>query len=519
MDPSTAISGMTPGSELEERVEPLPAEPSPPVGPGDRVSWDELDATIDARLSGGWYKAKNASGRPIVLRPGQFPYADVLAANPVAGSLACHVGPEGVALYDDYPPVKAPLTSSEAVILLTGLAQLVADLADGGLAMVDLDPRGLVRRTEGLGLARWPTIVAIGDPLPIRYREGITPPELSDGGVTTGKEGVYVIGAIVALLARGEFLGPEGVISVLSALADAPGVPQLVATSLAPAPERPEPAELLDRMLAFNLPPQPRLIVGAATTIGCNPERLRNEDCYGIGTQCVGGSASSACLTRIAVADGMGGMAAGDEASQAAIAAFLSAAPPDSLHEDALPDWALELGWSANEAVLARLAGRDGGSTLTGLVFDGARFALVHVGDSRAYLASPGAEEIRLLSRDHSLAAALVASGQLDPAKAATSPDRHQLLRSLGSSRNRQPGYFGEVGSSEGDHRTELLEVGATVLLASDGVWDVVSEQTLRASMARGGQDPQAAAQMLVDAAVAGGAPDNATAVVATRAN
>jgi serine/threonine protein phosphatase PrpC len=68
------------------------------------------------------------------------------------------------------------------------------------------------------------------------------------------------------------------------------------------------------------------------------------------------------------------------------------------------------------------------------------------------------------------LARALVASGQLDAAEAATSPDRNQLLRSLGSLRSRRPDYFGELSSPEG--RSALLAVGATVLLVSDGVWE-----------------------------------------------
>jgi protein phosphatase len=305
---------------------------------------------------------------------------------------------------------------------------------------------------------------------------------------------------------------------------------------LARAAARPEPGQLARLFSVASRAEAPQLATGAATTIGCNPDRHRNEDSFGLATQWVGGAAGSRCLTRAAVSDGMGGMDAGDEASRAAIEVFLSAGAPADIEGNALAEWAVALGWAANGKVIDQLRDRHGGATFTGVVLDGARFALVHVGDSRAYLwqhdhrgqdgtprdtqgaKDTGADANRLvqLTQDHTLVAAKLASGVMSPEEAAESTDRNQLLRSLGSTRGTRPGFFAEFASETGN-RTQTLSVGAVLVLVSDGVWDVVAGDFTAQTLARNGRDPQLVAQALVDEAVRGGAPDNATAVVIRR--
>lgn len=541
---------------LEEQIEPLKTEPVPMLSAGDQVSWGEMAWTVATALPDGWFNATSSNGTPVAVHPGRQKHWGILEQVPTASALLRFAGPEGIVLETTATPVTGPMGTSKLLSSVGQLAQVIATLADLGYAVVDLDPRGIVVTDTGLALTRWPALAAVGEPLPQRYREGISPPELAHGGRASGKEGVYLLGAIMALWVRGEPLGPEGMYAIPEQVKYLPGVPQFLTGCLGPAAIRPEPAALSD-LLDFASPaPVPEIRVGAATTIGCNLDRHRNEDSFGVRSEWMGGATGSSLVIRAAVSDGMGGMDAGDEASKAAIDAFLSDLVPDTLEDDAMADWAISLGWSANDAVIAQLDGRNGGATLTGLVFDGARYALVHVGDSRAYLWSrPGASarnadpryrdvgtevantdlsnsdrtkagngpagtatepRLRMLSQDHTLVAAMVASGIMTAAEAAESPDRNQLLRSLGSAKGRRDGFFAEIRTSP-SARTETLDVGAVIALMSDGVWDLIDETAIQEMLATCGDDPQRVAQFLVDAAVVGGAPDNATAVVICR--
>ncbi len=275
-------------------------------------------------------------------------------------------------------------------------------------------------------------------------------------------------------------------------------MPQLLAGMLAPAPVRTRPQELLTALARLNAAPLPAYRVAARTTVGLNPDRPANEDAYGFRQYQLESDAEETLVLRACVSDGMGGMAAGEVASRAAVQAFLNSTQPD------LPGQV----WDANAAVLAAMDGRDGGCTISGVEIRGHELQLGHVGDTRAYLRDGG--EVRQLSQDHSFVAAMVASGQMTPEEAQVSPERNKVLRSLGSLRQPQPDYVQTLAAPL------ALPVGSRVLLVSDGVWGEVQPATLT-ELLLSEADPQALVDRLIQLSLDAGAPDNATALVIER--
>ena len=130
------------------------------------------------------------------------------------------------------------------------------------------------------------------------------------------------------------------------------------------------------------------------------------------------------------VADGMGGHAAGEVASEIAVNVIAERAPE---HPDANA-----LGravQAANHAILKAAhegRGREGmGTTCTAAMLEGERLVIAQVGDSRAYLLHKG--KLQQLTRDHSLMADLIEAGQITPEEARVHPQRSVITRALGS--------------------------------------------------------------------------------------
>ena len=205
----------------------------------------------------------------------------------------------------------------------------------------------------------------------------------------------------------------------------------------------------------------------------------------------------------LAVADGMGGHAAGEVASAAVIAALeqldalgVNAGDPEVALREAVED--------AN-STLRDMAAADTelhgmGTTITAMLTDGAHAWLAHVGDSRAYLLRDG--ELRQLTRDHTFVQQLVDEGRLAPEEASTHPQRNYITRALD----------GRDGVELDLERLELRP-GDRVLLCSDGLSGVVSDASMAEVLA--GSAPEDAVQRLIELALRGGGPDNITAIVA----
>ena len=141
------------------------------------------------------------------------------------------------------------------------------------------------------------------------------------------------------------------------------------------------------------------------------------------------------------------------------------------------------------------------GTTVTAMLWSGSQMALCHIGDSRAYLLRDS--EFRQITRDHTLIQSLVDEGRLSPAAAATHPQRSLIIRALQGSADVQP-----------DLSMREAELGDRYLLCSDGLSDVVSDETLHKTLMKF-TDPDQAVLQLIDLAIRGGGPDNITCIVA----
>jgi serine/threonine protein phosphatase PrpC len=227
--------------------------------------------------------------------------------------------------------------------------------------------------------------------------------------------------------------------------------------------------------------------VGAATHAG--RVREANEDRY------------LAAPPLFAVADGMGGHAAGDVAAEVALQTIQRAAQRE---REANAADAAEWLQAANAAILER-AGSDGllrgmATTCTLAVLDGMELHLAHVGDSRAYRVRDG--DLVQLTEDHTFVAQLVQQGVLSPREALVHPRRGVLLRGLG---HRSRAVIDE-------RRLELL-AGDRLLLCSDGLTSMVDDPSIAAVLLEE-TDAQRAADRLVALANDAGGVDNVTVLV-----
>ncbi|MER3426252.1 MAG: hypothetical protein C4299_03635 [Thermoleophilia bacterium] len=478
--------------------------------PGTVLRWGPLEVCVDRPLPRGKYLARDADGRAWLVIPGG---PDELARLPMHRVLpaATYSGPEGTVYpWIEGPSLEPPVPLPQALSVLIPLGQLLVFLEKLGFALVDLDPEALVLQGEQLRIP--PRVSRIGAPLPAVFRPGYTPPEVQAGAHATGKEGVYILGGLLHWLLTGQEVHEGGAGTMGRASCDIPGVPQLLARCWAEADARIGPEELLRALRDLAARPGPPVRIGASTTVGLSIERPVNEDAYGFLARVIETHAGRRQLVLACVADGMGGMASGELAARAAVEAFLAGLPPHPLDAaEAQADWTLRLAWEANAAVLAALAGKEGGCTFTGVSLWGSRLTLVHVGDTRAYLWDGAG--LRPITRDHSLVAALVASGMMTPEEARSSPDRNKVLRSLGALRQRQENYIDLVGAGGRDGPQDLAP-GQALILVTDGIWAEVAEADMSRIIREKFPDPQAIADALVQASIAAGAPDNATALV-----
>src|ERR1022692_3169973 len=180
----------------------------------------------------------------------------------------------------------------------------------------------------------------------------------------------------------------------------------------------------------------------------------------------------------LAIADGMGGHAAGEVAGAVAHANV-------ELHKITQTDPSTE----------------GMGTTLTALLWAGAQVALCHIGDSRAYLLRDG--ELSQITNDHTLVQSLVDDGRLTKEAAASHPQRSLVMRALQSSIPADP-----------DLTMRQAQLGDRYLLCSDGLSDVVTDDTLRKTLQQL-TDLDEAVEQLIELAIRSGGPDNITCVLA----
>ena len=204
----------------------------------------------------------------------------------------------------------------------------------------------------------------------------------------------------------------------------------------------------------------------------------------------------------LALADGMGGHAAGEVASQLVIQA-LRTLDDDEPGGDLLAalDRATHRGNAAIAAQVERSPDLDGmGTTLTAILFAGSRIGLAHIGDSRGYLFRDG--ELTQITRDDTFVQTLVDEGRITAEQAHTHPQRSLIMRALTGT---------EV---EPTLTIREARAGDRYLLCSDGLSDVVSEETISETLGSI-DDEKECADRLIELALRGGGPDNVSVVLA----
>jgi len=203
----------------------------------------------------------------------------------------------------------------------------------------------------------------------------------------------------------------------------------------------------------------------------------------------------------LAVADGMGGHAAGEVASSTVVSALADL--DTEIDADDLLEALVAAMHDAN-AQLRAMAARDGtldgmGTTVTALLSSGDQLGVLHVGDSRCYLLRD--EVLSQVTHDHTLVQDLVDQGRITPEQANTHPQRSLLMRAL------------DGREVEPDLSMRQARLGDRYLLCSDGLSGVVSGETILEALL--GTTPRDAVDRLVELALKGGGPDNITVVVA----
>ena len=211
-----------------------------------------------------------------------------------------------------------------------------------------------------------------------------------------------------------------------------------------------------------------------------------------------------------AVADGMGGYAAGEIASRATLKAFTAAThvlrhggvrEAESLTDKVGIEYVLlQACAKANEHVY-KMAQSNAqyekmGTTLTALYLpgDGAAYA-AHIGDSRLYLYRGGV--LSCLTHDQSIVGDLLQQGKITPKEAFIHPQRNMLLQAVGVEKEVKPEIL-----------HFLLQSDDRLLLCSDGLSDMLRDEEIAAVLAQE-NDGEAAAQLLLDKALDNGGKDN----------
>ncbi len=211
----------------------------------------------------------------------------------------------------------------------------------------------------------------------------------------------------------------------------------------------------------------------------------------------------------LVVADGMGGQGHGRTASRLAVQSLVTYMSSSLNTQQSAPESLLALLSAgvqhANRVVYERNQQQQTvmGTTMTAVLLSETTASVAHVGDSRLYLyrAPTGLAQI---TRDHSVVAALVGAGIIEPDEIYTHPRRNQLYRSLG-----------QKATVEVETATLPLAADDILLVCSDGLWEMVHDQQIAAILTTPMPTPRDTAHALIQAALAGGGADNVSAIVA----
>jgi protein phosphatase len=251
----------------------------------------------------------------------------------------------------------------------------------------------------------------------------------------------------------------------------------------------------------------PQLIVGIAQSMGM--QRDSNEDALLTLTTNLITNQNNLQFGLYIIADGMGGYENGEIASRIAVEKLTAHvvtgffqplfSPKDTKSDLSIQEIMQSGVLQAHEVIKKETNGA--GSTLTAALILGDQMTIAHVGDSRAYMVFPSGE-MQLLTKDHSLVKRLEEIGQISPEQASTHPHRNVLYRALGQGEPFEP-----------DISSYHLQPGSQLILCTDGLWGVLTDNDLLDGF-RTSQEPQQVCQSLVNRANSSGGPDNISVII-----
>jgi len=250
-----------------------------------------------------------------------------------------------------------------------------------------------------------------------------------------------------------------------------------------------------------------RLEVGSNSDPGIRRQKNPNEDniltIYGTRTD----HSRSHPFGLFVVADGMGGHKNGQEASRQAVKAIGDTIIPAVLNnagdEGSFAELLIEGAHHANLTLYRRNRRQKGlmGTTMTAALIVGSTAHIANVGDSRTYLYHNG--ELSQVTRDHSVVARLVEEKLITRDDIYTHPRRNEIYRCLGAHASVQVDSF-----------TLSLQPGDSLLLCSDGLWEMVRDPQIQHILKYASHQPSLASTLLVQAALEGGGHDNVSVIL-----
>ncbi|MEQ2455160.1 Stp1/IreP family PP2C-type Ser/Thr phosphatase [Flavonifractor hominis] len=205
------------------------------------------------------------------------------------------------------------------------------------------------------------------------------------------------------------------------------------------------------------------------------------------------------------VCDGMGGAKAGNIASLLAVETFVETLQNGAQGDEEPPTILAKAAEAANTVVYHRACTepdcRGMGTTMVAVLMVEHTAYLLNIGDSRAYHMNEE-QGITRLTRDHSVVEDMVARGDITPEEARNHPRKNLITRALGSEERIRADLY-----------EKELQTGDFLLLCSDGLSNIVTDQEMLYEAIHGGE-PEDCCRRLLDIAMSRGAPDNVTAVL-----
>ena len=446
-----------------------------------------------------------------------------------------------------------PLPADSVLVLAAGLAEALAAIHAASLVHRDLNPRNVLLADDGprvidFGIARADGASRLTSTGVVIGTFAFMSPEQARGRAVGPPSDVFSLGSVLVFAATGQ--GPFGagadaelLYRVAHEMPDLDQVPAelrpLAARCLAGDPaRRPAPGDLLAHL--SHVRPAKGWLPGlkAMPSLSYQPLRARAQPAAGQGNSpqpaprqpMSSGSARSqqSVLTLgyaarsdiglvrernedsayagphlLAVADGSGGHATGEVASSVAIASMakLGSKTPGGDMLSELRSVVAEANARLGEMIATNPAVNGMSTTLTALFWSEGHAAVCHIGDSRGYLLREG--KLYQFTHDHTLMQSLVDEGRISADDASAQSQRSLLQRALDGRSIAEP----DLSEFEG-------QAGDRYLLCSDGLSDVVSDETLRETLTAV-EAPAVVTRRLVELALQGGGPDNITCIVA----